>query len=549
MPPNTDDTTKDVEYSTSVPRADQYAHSLTFSAKQLILPKSTSITREQLKRIEDAVLHYHPALSENISKYGDTSFYEYSKNFVRTNPNPAITPRVEAFSAVFKKEVERLFGPEAAESAVRQLTLNHSVSTSQHFVPLSPNAFNPTLQYALPAFDNPTPATENVIVLACAGISFANFWLPRGHFFHAFTENRLIENQITFFGRSTDSFSLLYYPGYDMEAVQLVKKRLITLVNERLMGKKEGNMLQKFIDEVCANPSILNTSTYVDQLTITTARLWEDIFATQPNHPRLLFVAQELVVLELLKEHHLYRDTPIHKLLFNSQWHTLLLKHFNGIQGAFVTERNYGTFLFWGISKKDGYRVRLWKKDNFLVADNETLKIELTPEGIAEAMRKQEIIPSLLVTFVTLGFYYGLIIGGGLAQTIYLTNMKDAYIKMLEELGETEERDLIRDTPTMDFSIPRPTVAYLDTESGDRVSASAMDFFLYRDTNKWHAIVEATKNVTLQEVCQRLLPELYKRFVPSDQQEEDLLKITEYDVEKLNGLDKKIPAWTTLSDT
>jgi hypothetical protein len=508
-------------------------------------PISQKINRSMLKHMEEKVFENHPQYKSLIQTHGDTSYFQYSKQKNRLNLSKNFQERKKEFSGIIVQEVTRLLGTGIAKSVENQLKKNDSYSTAEHSAPISTaNTLSSALHRAVPMFESNEPKMKNVIVLSCAGTSFSNqFSFARGHQFHAFNNNHITENQVTFFGRSLDSSTLLYSAPYFPDALTEMKKRLNQLTNEGLVQKIVTEKIIVLVDKIYASPHALLAKDYGDQVTITNYYLWKNIFSeyNDDDIPNYIMLSQEKLVLQLLLTYHLDQDTIIHRLLFSTQHHSLMEKYFANITGAFSEDQSWGTFLFWGLSQQDNTRFQLFRKEGYLVSKDGTFKLALQPDAIREAVMNKKIFPGLLLTFSLLLFYYGLRLSGGTRQPIYLTEMKNAFIKMLKEIDEEEFLSDVQESITDEIIFTRPHLAFIDAY-GERVAATGFDSYLYQEPSAWKQIIEATKSISVSEFMTVLLPVLYKQLCPEDQQDEALLQITRRDVEKFTGFDKKISA-------
>jgi hypothetical protein len=217
----------------------------------------------------------------------------------------------------------------------------------------------------------------------------------------------------------------------------------------------------------------------------------------------------------------------------------LLLKHFDGIIRGFSTKNKIGTYLFWALPNGQKYRVQLWKVGNYLQTDDGSYKIELTPEGLRNAIRKKELIPSTLMSFILLAFYYGVRLVGGKDQTTYLTQMKEAFIGMQNEYDDKEEISSLDDLRTTDLSITVNTLAYVQTPH-DKLPATSIDLIQYGNHSTFSIMKLLSKVLTLKETFYRALPEYYQRFYKEDEQDPMLRRITKEDLEKYLGLENAI---------
>lgn len=503
--------------------------------------KKSSVTKALLERMEKKIISSRPQIKVIKEKYGQMSYFDYSKQKNRANTYPKFQERKDDIVQAIKSEAARLLGSEIASQVQEQLKKNDSFSTAEHSAPLgsTPHMLNSGLHTAIPMFKNNDPRFKNVIILACSGVSFNNdLSFSRGFQFHEFKDKKVLDSQVTFFGRAVDPKAVLFAPPYNASDILELKKRL---ENGKGKENKEAVKINELIDTVFATPHAYSGSDYVDQLTITNYYMWKKMFPSfkADEIPNFIMLSQEKILLKMLVDNHIYKNTPISRILFKKKYHLLMEKYFDGITGAFHKESATGTFLFWGL-REDGRRLQLERKGTKLVAKDKSYSVNLTPEEIEQAIRKQELIPSLLLTFIVLSFYYGMLLGGGASQTSYLTDMKNAYVKMMEEVGDTQSIMDSHEAVTDDFVFFRPHLAFIDAY-GHRISASGMDMYLYENGESWDKIIQATKSITVEQFITILAPILYKQFCPDDEKEEALMNISRADVEKFTGFDKKLP--------
>jgi len=505
-------------------------------------PGGQEITSEVFEEFKKAAFLKQKNISGLYSGIGEMPFYNYMRSHVRENRNKIIKLRKTESIPVIKEEVRRVLGSKIAESVARQLKDNDSIATVQHHAPIGhPDTLNAVLAGALPYFGSSNPEHQNLLVFACAGVSFNNAKFPKGHLFHTVTDGKLDTNQVTFFGHTVDARPVMYHHGYDFEDIVSMKNALQQYKREGLINDEYYQKIAALIDEIYSTPHPLSLDDYVDQLTITNYWLFKRLFKNyKKSVPNLIFIAQEKVALELLLKHHLDNKTSISRMMFDPQVLDLVEEYYDGISGAFSKKEEIGTFLFWGFPKHGKYRVQLWRQGNFLEDKEGTFRVELTPESIKKAILNKELIPSVMLTFSLLACYYGYILGGGHLQTEYLTLMKEAYFKLMEEMGETESLEAAQGLTTNNFIIPRPTLVYI--KSGNkRVPATAMDMLLYGDEGEnWQAVIEASKKVNMGQVIERLLPGLLRDNAKSEIENVER-QVTERDVELFNGLAQKIP--------
>ncbi|GAC1493590.1 MAG: hypothetical protein NVS1B13_24060 [Flavisolibacter sp.] len=254
----------------------------------------------------------------------------------------------------------------------------------------------------------------------------------------------------------------------------------------------------------------------------------------------MVYLEQEGIVNKLLLKHHLYDSTIVNKILFDPLHQELLEKHFDGIMGAFSLKEKLGTYLFWGMPAGQHYRKKMWKNGNKLVAEDGFYEVELTPSAIEEAIASKELIPSTMLSYIILSFYYGLQLRGGYNQTTYLTLMKEAFINLCRDLNDIENYNDCVDVPTMRLSMYRPLLAFIESATGDRAPATSIDLFLYGDKNSLDTMKHNAKNIPFRHAFYRALPSIYRLAYGEAEQDEKLLSVTEKEINAFTGLDKKL---------
>ena len=80
------------------------------------------------------------------------------------------------------------------------------------------------------------------------------------------------------------------------------------------------------------------------------------------------------------------------------------------------------------------------------------------------------------------------------------------------------------------------------------IAATPLDLYLYGTDKSLDVIAKASREITLGESIRRTLPLWYKRCYQESEREEDLMKITEIEIDKEIGLDKKIASFTSIGD-
>jgi hypothetical protein len=507
--------------------------------KSIAVSNEPVINDELFLQLKDKVFKKQPELRNILAKYGDMMLYDYAKRYNEPNTAMQNKKRKREFIDTFSAEVKRLLGKEMAKSCEEQLEAIYRVTTTDHHGPLSePGMVNSNIHEAIP-YLNDNNDLKNIIVLGCANVSFDNDTFPRGLLFHSKASGET-ENQLAFFPRAVRPCPVIFYPSYTITHLENAHKRIEEWEKDGTVTTDHAQKLKKLLNEIYAKPSVLSCKYYSEQVTKTNFLLWNKIVKSQPQKPNLIYIEQEGIVNNLIDSYHIDHNTLIHKLIFSHKYHKLLEKHFDGIVGGFSIKNASGTFLFWALPEGQKYRVQLWKEGKYLVTKDGSYKIKLTPQEIRRGLKNKELIPSTLLSFIILSFYYGVRLVGGKQQTSYLTQMKKVFIKMLKESNSKESVDYLSDLRTNDLSINIESLSYMETDEKLKIPATGIDFVLYGDTASLSVIRLLSKMLTLKEVVYRAFPVFYKRFYRETERELQLESITQKDLEKYLGLGNTI---------
>lgn len=232
-------------------------------------------------------------------------------------------------------------------------------------------------------------------------------------------------------------------------------------------------------------------------------------------------------------------------MLFDPRAEELLNKYFDGIMGAFTFSENIGTYLFWGISHEKNFRVQLWKRHGQLVASDGSFAIPFTPEALRKALEDGHIIPSMLLIFMVLSFYYGLKCLGGFSQVNYLTQMKHAYLAMQKELGNEADVKVASCVQTKELGEDL-SIAFANFGNNHLTLATGLDLILYHSPETWKTLTAVSNDITLSEALSAMFPSFYRVAYAGPTRDEALMSLTPPDITKLLDLNKKTKPCITI---
>lgn len=504
--------------------------------------------QERFDRMLSLVLERRPVLSEILSAHGDETLYEYSRENLDSPPDPVINGRQDEFLAVFRDEVERLLGRECAEGAVRQLARYYFVSTADHHGPLChPFWLNSDLVTAMPYEEKGDPALNYVIVLATSNVYLNNCTYPRGLLYQSAANGKTFMHRYPFFSRQSRQSPVFGFQPYTKQEVDAVTHLVQKDFQNGEISQSVANSMRELIRDVYDREEVYALGDYSDQVTVTNSTLWRKFFDSSSDRPRteLVYLEQKRLVNQLILRHHLDQRTSVNRMLFADDMETEIEAHYEGMTGAFSIEDNTGTYLFWALPPGATLRQSLRREGNKLVSEHGDYTLELDPTSVRQAIEKGELIPSMLLSYTVLALYYGLRCLGGYSQVNYLTSMKEAYIKLHEERGNTESVAIAKTVETKKMGADM-MVAFASGPDDTVVSATGIDLALYGRSDTWATMMQQARTITLREAISSLMPELYPCTYTERERDPELLTLATSDVSRLIGLDKKIKTCVSL---
>lgn len=499
------------------------------------------ISEDAFQQLKTAVLSRRPILNELITKRGQKSLYEYTKDYISVNLNPPIQKRQDELISTFRKEVAKILGDEVASKAAKQLERYYYVSTADHHGPIChPFFVNANLLLAAPYAEINDPDLQYVIVLACASISFRNSSFPRGLLFHNSADPQFGVERVAFFPANMRACPVFNWRSYTAQEIQEIITGLKNKVKAKKLVAADAEKIILVMEEVYAQSDVLAAKTFSEQVTKTNYALWPRFFGQPERAPaQLITLEQETLVMQLLLDYHLDQDTTIYHALFDADYDKLMEEYFEGVMGAFSVKEHWGSYLFWAMPPGQKYRAQLWKQSNALVTDDGSYRLELTPAAMREALEKREIFPTTLLDFFVLSFYYGLKCVGGFNQINYLTQMKNNYIKMQVDRSNYRSIEVCARAQTKEMN-DGFTLAFLEGQDKKMYAAMGLDFILYGNDQTWSHLVETIKTITVEEAFNPLLPELYRVIYNEAERTPEQSAITDEQIMELTGLNKKI---------
>lgn len=506
-------------------------------------PQDTKGISDILSAFKTAIWSRRPVLGEIMTKHGGKTLYRYSQDFFDVNKSPLLDDRKPELIETARELIEKRLGKEVADKVAVQLKKMPLVSTADHHAPIdNPFWVNANIISAIPYFENKDPDIQYLVVFSFASVSVNNSsGYPRGIEFHggASGSGNFIKLPIL-----PDKLKMGVVYGtrpFTREDLTKAEGELDKKCRNGELTADRSLEIREVMETVCGRKEVLSASDFASQITEINFYLWPKLFSpSEKKIPDLIYLDIETLVTELLLKHHLNNPKSlIYKLLFNVDYRNLVLKHFNNLAGGFSLENDWGTYLFWATDSKL-HRVRLSLDGDKLVSRTRGYSFDLSPESVADLLSKKKIFPSMLLCYLIVSLYYGMKCLGGFCQVHDLTMIKFAWEKLLREIGEPLEADALAPVQTKELGGDGLVLSYLKTKDSGLVPATGIDMVLKDTSGTYESYVELSKKVTLEEMMNPMLPEMYTVLYSSHQRDPELLKITSEQILNSTGLVERL---------
>ncbi len=486
-----------------------------------------------------------------MRKHGDMQLFEYAQDFMDVNDAPVLDPYKPEIIDTLCDLIGQRLGPDVATRARKQLKKFALVSTADHHSTIDhPFWVNANIISGLPFLEKPDPDVFSLVVLSFASVSLNNAsGFARGILFHGGMGNssNLIRLPVL---PDKEKMGIVYssraFTREDLDRAQQSlheKERAGEITPQRRAG------IAGFLEDYYGAKDVLDSPDLSTQITKINFRFWPKLFhpakGEEPGRRMLdlIYFEIETLVTELLLRRHLTENTLINRLLFRDDYRKLVLECFDGIAGAFSHKKGWGTYMFWAIDANH-HRVRLELDGNRLVSKTQPdLSVDFTPDAIAQALKDRRIYPSMLLCYIMVSLYYGMKCLGGFCQVHDLTVTKEAWGKMLRAVGESKEADALTPIQTKELGGDGMVLAYSRSASGTEMfPATGIDMYLSEKDTGVEKYLNRSKEVTMQEMMNPMLPEMYTVLFTADERDPELLKISPEAILRETGLQEKLAA-------
>ena len=511
-------------------------------------PSKTGTITETLQTLQDAIWERRPVLGEIMQKHGEKSLQRYAKDFYDINPLPEciVGSRKECVEIV-REITERRLGSDVASAVAKQLEGFTLVSTSDHHAIIdNPYWVNANIITSLPWQDTYEDLMPFLVVFSFASVSLNNAsGFPRGIEFHGGMNGN---GPVVRLPILPDKLKMGTVHGMRAYTADDIKNAVRLLRDREKQGDvtaEKGALVKTFLEGPLSDPAVLGQADLASQITVLNYRLWPELFhdpgspVAAPGMPGLLYVEIETIVTELLLRRHLKdKKSLINRALFEPAFQQAILKHFDGIPGAFCDADESGTYMFWATDEKF-HRIRLMLRDGMLHSRDGIDHFAFTPESLEQLLREKKIFPSTALCYLMIALYYGFKCLGGFCQVHDLTVQKRAWQEVLKDCGIQREVDAIDPLQTKEMNAGGMMLTYVRTAPEHLVIPTGIDMLLERALDTCPALYRAYANkVTLNHSMQPMLPGAYSVFYSLNERTIDTTKLTFEEVLHSTGLYK-----------
>ncbi|MFA5878507.1 MAG: hypothetical protein WC845_04035 [Candidatus Staskawiczbacteria bacterium] len=386
----------------------------------------------EINEIANEVIKYMPTMKAYFAS--NESLSEYSKRINSYMPNPVHLERQSFFRQKLLEKVNRIFNEKEKENI--DLRINNDWGVVGGIVEHHGILDHPLL-LSVSLVSNFYKLLErkeygDALVFATGNIPLNEPFRRRGFMLNG--------KKFNLYPKSYKNKVVYGLGKYDFD----LKRKIVEAHEWHLLTKEEQGFLEN-INGIIKGIDFSTCDTIGDQFTKINYYLWPLLFEEKlrGNSANLISVEYDDIIIDYMihvlttdKESHVY------KMLFDKDFRNLILKEFEGKQGAWDQDSESGTHFFWALDE-DNERVRLELKNDTLVGKG--IQIKLNPDDIIANLKEKKILPGMLLKFSLTVFYMGMkpLMGYSLE---YMSRLKEKMIGILEKYFP-EEAERSRNIP------------------------------------------------------------------------------------------------------
>lgn len=510
---------------------------------------------EKLQALERAIWARRPILGQIMAEHATTTLFDYTQKYFEVEPSPLLDRRKCELIRTAEQLITERLGQEAGARVAKQLARLPLVSTTDHHGPIDhPFFVNANIISAIPYLKRSDAELDDLVVFSFASVSVNNASAyPRGILFHGSAKNKHALIRLPILPDKVKMGVVYGMRPFTRDELTRAEHVLHKKMQNGDVDQEDAERITYILETCFGTDDVLATSDFASQITKVNYALWpmlfkeEERWAASPSKhvsdiPNLIYLDIESLVTRLLLEYHFTNpDSLLYRTLFSRNFRERALLEFNNIPGAFSVENKWGTFMFWAMDHKL-HRVGLLLDGDTLRSPEGEFAFPFTPEGIREALESKKILPSMLLCYLTVALYYGMKCLGGFSQVHDLTMVKFAWERLLRESGEKDEAQALAPVKTNELGGDGMVLAYLNASDGAWFPATGIDMAI-SDTDTTHErYVEFAKQVSVGEMMNPMLPEVYSVLYSQDQRDSSLAVIQAEEIVEVNGFKEKVRA-------
>jgi hypothetical protein len=352
------------------------------------------------------------------------------------------------------------FGKEKARQAIHDLERMPLVLTANHHgVTYFAQDFQGNLIFALNRIHN-GEAPRTLPVFACGTVPLDNLTFPLGMLYYDSAGGGPpgAPKKLSVFSNKMRRQMVSSAKPFDRAMIERARRRSQSLIAEGKISASLDAAIHALLIDDYTHPKVVGLTSYTQQATALNYRIWRRIFRTKHRMPDLFTLELEKVAIGLLEKdltnyaslaHCVMFDTRLRDQVFNlldgerACWRTqFLLRRLHADTDAVknsASTAGCGTMLFWGIDER-GRRVPLYLravgpgKELLCGVDDRGRVYErpYTAGSLLEGLRRNELLPSIFTSLLTLSLARGVVCAGGYFQCEYLPAMQRGLVDAMQ---------------------------------------------------------------------------------------------------------------------
>ncbi|MCX6780067.1 MAG: hypothetical protein NT034_02720 [Candidatus Magasanikbacteria bacterium] len=433
------------------------------------------------------IFEQRPLLKTLMEKYGKETLKSYANNNLK-GLTPTHTTQSQQLIDVIQDISRERLGEDTAQEIKSQLENLFFASTADHHGIINSNlaaSSNILLNEMLLSQQN--DHVKYNMVFSCASVSLNNEDYPRGIIFHSLDTNDYIEEKLSILPSNSHGSTVYNFRAYKAEEIVKIKSAFEKTTKPKLKTEQTED-INNFLNNILLKKDILESKNFCEQITKINFILWPLLFKNNPTFKPLVYIEQEEITNRLLTKYLLKNENIIKQLIFNNEYAELLNKLSAAIE-KFLRQGSLATYLFWYLTPDKNQRKKLLKEGEKLVTEDGLYQIAFTPEAVADAINKGELMPNLLLVYSVLHLYAKLGCAGGFNQIHYLAEMEKIFQEYVGEPMPTAD--------TIPYFYGVSVVNFKDKSK--EVAPYTLDILLYPEQIS-NEIYHNLNNKTFQEI-------------------------------------------------